>query len=58
MSSEFPSPRRPVAPIVSPSRSGEEHRDSLNEAGEIARLLELKPSMTVGDDGAGGADKT
>jgi SAM-dependent methyltransferase len=50
---EFPSPRRPVAPIVSPSRSGEEHRDSLNEAGEIARLLELKPSMTVGDIGAG-----
>ncbi len=49
----FPSPRRPVADIVSPSRSGEEHRDSLNEAGEIARLLELKPGMTVGDIGAG-----
>jgi SAM-dependent methyltransferase len=50
---EFPSPRRSVAPIVSPSRSAEEHRDSLNEAGEIARLLELKPGMTVGDIGAG-----
>jgi hypothetical protein len=50
---EFPSPRRPVAQIVSPSRSGEEHRDSLNEAGEIARLLELRPGMTVGDIGAG-----
>jgi SAM-dependent methyltransferase len=50
---EFPSPRRPVADIVSPSRSGEEHRDSLNETGEIARLLELKPGMTVGDIGAG-----
>jgi SAM-dependent methyltransferase len=50
---EFPSPLRPVAQIVSPSRSGEEHRDSLNEAGEIARLLELKPGMTVGDIGAG-----
>ena len=50
---EFPSPRRPVAQIVSPSRSTEEHRDSLNEAGEIARLLELKPDMTVGDIGAG-----
>jgi SAM-dependent methyltransferase len=50
---EFPSPQRPVAPIVSPSRAGEEHRDSLNEAGEIARLLELKPGMTVGDIGAG-----
>jgi SAM-dependent methyltransferase len=50
---EFPSPQRPVAQIVSPSRSSEEHRDSLNEAGEIARLLELKPGMTVGDIGAG-----
>jgi predicted methyltransferase len=50
---EFPSPQRPVAPIVSPGRSAEEHRDSLNEAGEIARFLELKPGMTVGDIGAG-----
>jgi SAM-dependent methyltransferase len=50
---EFPSPQRPVADIVSPSRTGEEHRDSLNESGEIARFLELKPGMTVGDIGAG-----
>jgi len=50
---EFPSPQRPVAQIVSPSRSAEEHRDSLNEAGDIARLLELKLGMTVGDIGAG-----
>jgi SAM-dependent methyltransferase len=50
---EFLSPLRPVAPIVSPSRSAEEHRDSLNEAGEIAGHLELKPGMTVGDIGAG-----
>lgn len=50
---EFPSPRRPVAQIVSPTRSNEAHRDSLNEAGEIARLLELKSGMTVGDIGAG-----
>jgi SAM-dependent methyltransferase len=50
---EFPSPQRPVAQIVSPRRATEEHRDSLNEAGEIARLLELKPGMTVGDIGAG-----
>src|SRR5258708_38681587 len=48
---EFPSPRRPVAQIVSPSLSAEEHRDSLDEAGVIARLLELKPGMTVGDIG-------
>jgi len=50
---EFPSPRRPVAPIASLSRSAAEHRDSLDEAGEVARLLELKPGMTVGDIGAG-----
>lgn len=50
---EFPSPQRPVAPIISPGRSDERHRDSLNEAGEIARLLELKPGMAVGDIGAG-----
>jgi predicted methyltransferase len=50
---EFPSPRRPVAQIVSPTRSGEEHRDALDEDGEIARHLELKPGMTVGDIGAG-----
>src|SRR6266851_1393048 len=37
---EFPSPRRPVASIVSPSRSAEEHRDSLNEAVELARRTE------------------
>jgi SAM-dependent methyltransferase len=28
-------------------------REVLNEAGQIARLLELKPGMTVGDIGAG-----
>jgi SAM-dependent methyltransferase len=50
---QFPSPLRPVAPIVSPSRSAEEERDSLDEAGEIARLLELTPGMKVGDIGAG-----
>jgi SAM-dependent methyltransferase len=50
---EFPSPQRPVAEIVSPSRSAEEHRDSLDEAGQIARHLEIKPGMAVGDVGAG-----
>jgi len=50
---EFPPPKRPVAEIVSPSRSDEEHRDALNEAGEIARILELKPGSTIGDIGAG-----
>jgi SAM-dependent methyltransferase len=50
---EFPSLQRPVARIVSSRRSAEEHRDALNEAGQIARVLELKPGMTVGDIGAG-----
>ncbi|MCA6108371.1 methyltransferase domain-containing protein [Bradyrhizobium sp. CNPSo 4026] len=50
---EFPSPQRPVAQIVSPTRASEERRDSLNEAGEIARLLDLKSGMTIGDIGAG-----
>lgn len=50
---DFPSPQRAVAQIVSPRRSAEEHRDSLNEAGEIASRLDLKPGMTVGDIGAG-----
>ena len=50
---EFPAPQRRVAPIVSPSRSGEERRDFLNEDGEIVRVLGLKPGMTVGDIGAG-----
>jgi len=50
---EFPPPQRPVAPIVGPSRSAEERRDFLNESSMIARFLELKPGMTVGDIGAG-----
>jgi predicted methyltransferase len=50
---EFPSPPRPVARIVGPRRAAEEHRDALDEAAQIAGLLELKPGMTVGDIGAG-----
>jgi predicted methyltransferase len=50
---EFPRPQRPVALTVSPRRSAEERRDALNEAGQIADLLKLKPGMTVGDIGAG-----
>ncbi|MET4236230.1 SAM-dependent methyltransferase [Bradyrhizobium sp. I1.8.5] len=50
---EFPLPQRPIARIVSPRRSAEEHRDAFNEAGQIARVLELKPGMIVGDIGAG-----
>ena len=36
---EFPALQRPVAPIVSPTR--EVRRDSLDENGQIARILEL-----------------
>jgi SAM-dependent methyltransferase len=49
----FPPPQRAVADIVSPSRSTEQKRDALNESGRIARFLDLKPGMTVGDIGAG-----
>jgi ubiquinone/menaquinone biosynthesis C-methylase UbiE len=38
---------------VSPTRSGEQRRDFLNEDGEIARILEIKSGMTGGDIGAG-----
>ncbi|MCP3407338.1 methyltransferase domain-containing protein [Bradyrhizobium sp. CCGB01] len=50
---DFLPTRRPVAPIAGLSRSAWEHRDVLDEVGEVARLLELKPGMTVGDIGAG-----
>lgn len=49
----FPKPHRPVAEIVSSTRGNDEHRDSLDEDGEIARRLALKPGMTVADIGAG-----
>jgi len=49
----FPAPQRPVAQIVSPSRSTEEHRDTLNESGQIATFLGLQSGMVVGDIGAG-----
>jgi SAM-dependent methyltransferase len=50
---EFSAPRRPVAPIVSPSRSAEDRRDALDEDGEIASRLGIRPGMTVADVGAG-----
>jgi SAM-dependent methyltransferase len=49
----FPAPERDVADIVSPSRSTEKERDAVDEAGQVAWLLELRPGMTVGDIGAG-----
>ena len=49
----FPRPRRPVADIVSPSRSTEQQRDAFDESGQIARFLDLRSGMTIGDLGAG-----
>lgn len=49
----FPSAGRPVADIVSPTRSQEAKRDANDESGQIVRLMGIKPGMTVGDIGAG-----
>ena len=49
----FPKVERPVADIVSPSRSSEDKRDANDESGQLARLLGLKPGMTIADIGAG-----
>ena len=49
----FPRPQRPVAEIVSPTRSTEQKRDAADEFAAVARTLGLKSGMTVGDIGAG-----
>ncbi|WP_174298837.1 class I SAM-dependent methyltransferase [Sphingomonas bacterium] len=49
----FPTPDRPVAPIVSPRWSTEEARDSKNEAGEVMTKAGIAKRMTVADIGAG-----
>lgn len=49
----FPLFERPVAEIVSPSRSTEATRDANEEAQQLARLMQLRPGMVVGDIGAG-----
>src|SRR5262245_45333195 len=49
----FPKPERPVAQIVSPSRSTERQRDAFDESGQLARMLAIRPGMSVGDIGAG-----
>ena len=49
----FPPPQRPVADIVSPSRSTEQQRDAFDESGQIARFLDFRSGMTIGDLGAG-----
>ena len=49
----FPRPERPVAKIISPSFSTEAVRDANKEANQVARLMGLKPGMTLADIGAG-----
>jgi len=52
-SAVFPKPDRPVASIVSPIWHDEKERDAAGEAQQLARLLAIKPGMTVADIGAG-----
>ncbi len=49
----FPKPVRPIAEIISPIWATEPERDAVDEAGQIIRLLGLKPGISVGDIGAG-----
>ena len=49
----FPTPDRPVAPIVSPAYSDEKTRDSNGEAERVMDRLGIKPDLRVADIGAG-----
>lgn len=49
----FPRFERPVAEIVSPSRSTEAARDENGEAQQLAQLMKLRSGSVVGDIGAG-----
>lgn len=49
----FSPPDRSIAEIVSPTRTTDEKRDAVDEAGQIARLMNIQPGMTVADIGAG-----
>ncbi|KAA2235425.1 class I SAM-dependent methyltransferase [Salinarimonas soli] len=51
--SAFPRPDRPIAEIVSPIWADEASRDAIDEAGQLARRLAVRPGMTVADIGAG-----
>jgi SAM-dependent methyltransferase len=50
---KFPSPGRPVAPIISPSYSTEDARDGHGEAERVMNRLGVRPGMRVADVGAG-----
>src|ERR671910_271993 len=49
----FPTPDRPVAPIVSPAYSDEKTRDSNGEAERAMDHLGIRPGVRVADIGAG-----
>lgn len=49
----FPSPDRPVAPIVSSAYADEKERDKKGEAKRVMDRLDIKPGMRVADIGAG-----
>lgn len=52
-SANFPSPRRSVAEIVSPTWSSGRDRDAADESGQLVRLIGVQPGMAVADIGAG-----
>jgi predicted methyltransferase len=49
----FPLPQREVAQIVSSAWADEVSRDHAGEAGNVVRILGIKPGQTVADIGAG-----
>lgn len=49
----FAAPDRPIAEIISPIWATEKERDAVDEAGQMYRLLGLRPGMSVADLGAG-----
>jgi SAM-dependent methyltransferase len=49
----FPTPDRPVAPIISPAYSDEKTRDENGEAGRVMDRLGIVPGVRVADIGAG-----
>jgi len=51
--SRFPTPTRPVAPVVSDRWRAEDERERVGEAARVIAWLGIKPGMTVADLGAG-----
>jgi SAM-dependent methyltransferase len=51
--SAFPKPDRPIAEIISPVWATEKERDAVDEAGQVARMLNVGPGLVVADLGAG-----